>query len=316
MYTTKKYVVLADLESVRIPYSDFAKALGLLSEIGDIAACKFYGYSAKRNRDYDDFIRENNFDALSALPRKKKGRLDLRQVIDAVRLSSFPNIDGFFLLYGAGDLTPLIAYLKSRGLDVIAGVTEIDKNSQLCSKVVLFDGEDIEIKDVLKKGFKAVEPPKFTYLDEPEEEEIPQKDEPERISNEVLDYIEKIVSDDELPKAEEQSGEDEAAQEEQAAELFEEAGEEDEIHDKKIEAVLSYITEVEEDEGEESEQSIDFADPEEEQAQEEEEEEPEEEAEEEAEEEDEPILPLTAENGEVDDDLLIAQLYQLLGGLD
>ncbi|MBD5092280.1 MAG: NYN domain-containing protein [Clostridiales bacterium] len=136
---TKKYAVLADIESVRVPYSTFAAALEELSKYGEVAACKFYGYSAKRTKDYGEFIQENSYDALSALPRKRKGKLDLRQVIDAARLAQFPNIDGFFIIYGKGDITPLVAYLKAYGKDVIAGVIEDDKNSALCNKVIHLD---------------------------------------------------------------------------------------------------------------------------------------------------------------------------------
>ena len=136
---TKKYVVLADIESVRVPYSTFAAALEELSRYGEVAACKFYGYSAKRTKDYGEFIQENSYDALSALPRKRKGKLDLRQVIDAARLAQFPNIDGFFIIYGKVDITPLVAYLKAYGKDVIAGVIEDDKNSALCNKVIHLD---------------------------------------------------------------------------------------------------------------------------------------------------------------------------------
>lgn len=157
MNTSKKYVVLADIESVRVPFSAFAAALDELSQIGEIAACKFYGYSAKRTKDYGEFIQENNFDALSTLPKKRKGKLDLRQVIDAVRLAQFPNIDGFFLIYGKGDITPLIAYLKSYGMDVIAGVIEPDKNSSLCNKIIILDPDNPHIEEVLKEGYKRVE---------------------------------------------------------------------------------------------------------------------------------------------------------------
>lgn len=70
--SNKKYVVLADIESVRVPFSVFASALEELSRIGEIAACKFYGYSAKRTKDYGEFIQENSYDALSALPKREK----------------------------------------------------------------------------------------------------------------------------------------------------------------------------------------------------------------------------------------------------
>ncbi len=157
MATMKKYVVLADIESVRVPFSTFAAALEELSRIGEIAACKFYGYSAKRTKDYGEFIQENSYDALSALPKKRKGKLDLRQVIDAARLAQFPNIDGFFLIYGNGDITPLIAYLKAYGKDVVAGVLEPDKNSVLCNKVIMLDA-NAQVQTVLGTGYKKVEP--------------------------------------------------------------------------------------------------------------------------------------------------------------
>ena len=155
MAATKKYVVLADIESVRVPFSVFASALEELSRIGEIAACKFYGYSAKRTKDYGEFIQENSYDALSALPKKRKGKLDLRQVIDAARLAQFPNIDGFVLIYGNGDITPLIAYLKAYGKDVVAGVVEPDKNSVLCNKVIMLDAK-ASTQTVLNAGYKKV----------------------------------------------------------------------------------------------------------------------------------------------------------------
>ena len=158
MAATKKYVVLADIESVRVPFSAFAAALEELSRIGEIAGCKFYGYSAKRTKDYGEFIQENSYDALSALPRKRKGKLDLRQVIDAARLAQFPNIDGFFLIYGNGDITPLIAYLKAYGKDVVAGVVEPDKNSVLCNKVITLNA-NATISKVLDHGYKKVAAP-------------------------------------------------------------------------------------------------------------------------------------------------------------
>lgn len=155
MAASKKYVVLADIESVRVPFSIFASALEELSRIGEIAACKFYGYSAKRTKDYGEFIQENSYDALSALPKKRKGKLDLRQVIDAARLAQFPNIDGFFIIYGNGDITPLIAYLKAYGKDVVAGVLEPDKNSVLCNKVIYLNS-NASTQTVLNSGYKRV----------------------------------------------------------------------------------------------------------------------------------------------------------------
>ena len=157
MATTKKYVVLADIESIRVPFATFNAALEELATFGEVAVCKFYGYSAKRTKDYGEFIQENSYDALSTLPKKRKGKLDLRQVIDAARLAQYPNVDGFFLIYGKGDITPLISYLKGYGKDVIAGVIEPDKNSALCNKVITLD-LNATIQTVLPAGYKKVVP--------------------------------------------------------------------------------------------------------------------------------------------------------------
>lgn len=136
---TKKIVVLADIESVRVPFTSFEKALKEVSKYGDVAACKFYGYSAKRTKDYADFIADNNYDALSALPGKRKGKLDLRQVIDAVRASQYPNVDAFFILTGDGNIKPLINYLRGNGVEVYAGVTAPNENSAKCTATIILE---------------------------------------------------------------------------------------------------------------------------------------------------------------------------------
>jgi len=172
MAQSKKYVVLADIESVRVPFGAFAAALDEVAKLGEIAGCKFYGYSAKRTKDYGAFIQENAYDALSALPRKRKGKLDLRQVIDAARLAQYPNIDGFFLIYGSGDITPLIAYLKAYGKDVIAGVIEPDKNSVLCNKIITLD-TNATVQKVLDSGYRKVAAPAAKAAPAPKAAPVP-----------------------------------------------------------------------------------------------------------------------------------------------
>lgn len=334
MFTAKKYIVLADIESVRIPYSTFAKALNELSNYGEIAACKFYGYSSKRSKDYDEFIAENNFDALSLLPKKKRGRLDLRQVIDAVRLAQFPNIDGFFLLYGMGDITPLIAYLKSYGMDVIAGCIEPDKNAALCNKVILLGGDEPVVKDVLKKGYKPVAPMSLVYIDS----------ENEVVDDKVIeDALEKIDKTDvEQPKVDEKAEEEKLRQQEiQKAE------------DETMAAIDNLVAEAEEEVRQKqealdytpsaSEETVAMSDvkaPVEEKQDEQVKAKPEEQKPAESEKEDETKTesddgfdeselktdfdfdeaqkeePAGEENKDIDDDALLKQLYDLLGGLD
>lgn len=152
----KKYVVLADIESVRVPYSAFEKAMEELSKYGEIATCKFYGYSAKRTKDYKPFITANYYEALPPIKHKRKGKLDLRQVIDAVNISNNSAVDGFFLMYGQGDFQPLISWLKAAGYEVIAGVIEPDANSALCTSVIKLDGTGVQA-NAAYKAVKAEE---------------------------------------------------------------------------------------------------------------------------------------------------------------
>lgn len=325
MYSSKKYVVLADIESVRIPYKTFAKALNELSNYGEIAACKFYGYSSKRSKDYDEFIRENNFDALSALPKKKRGRLDLRQVIDAVRLAQFPNIDGFFLIYGQGDITPLIAYLKSYGMDVIAGVIEPDKNAALCNKAILLGGEEPVVKDVLKKGYKQVAPTELIYVDGDSENTVDEKTIEKALSDVVPEIDEtkdseptkediKQLEDETMAQVDEMMNEinselNEASETEKDGDGQVLGSENDSVSDNTDDVALPSVVADDKDENDSEDlvaadeyaddvdddnefESVDLDDEQESDDSEKDE----------------------AEN--IDDDALIAQLYKLLGGLD
>ena len=325
MYSSKKYVVLADIESVRIPYKTFAKALNELSNYGEIAACKFYGYSSKRSKDYDEFIRENNFDALSALPKKKRGRLDLRQVIDAVRLAQFPNIDGFFLIYGQGDITPLIAYLKSYGMDVIAGVIEPDKNAALCNKAILLGGEEPVVKDVLKKGYKQVAPTELIYVDGDSENTVDEKTIEKALSDVVPEINEtkdseptkediKQLEDETMAQVDEMMNEinsevNEASETEKDGDGQVLGAENDSVSDNADDVALPSVAADDKDENDSEDlvaadeyaddvdddnefESVDLDDEQESDDSEKDE----------------------AEN--IDDDALIAQLYKLLGGLD
>ena len=325
MYSSKKYVVLADIESVRIPYKTFAKALNELSNYGEIAACKFYGYSSKRSKDYDEFIRENNFDALSALPKKKRGRLDLRQVIDAVRLAQFPNIDGFFLIYGQGDITPLIAYLKSYGMDVIAGVIEPDKNAALCNKAILLGGEEPVVKDVLKKGYKQVAPTELIYVDGDSENTVDEKTIEKALSDVVPEIDEtkdseptkediKQLEDETMAQVDEMMNEinsevNEASETEKDGDGQVLGAESDSVSDNADDVALPSVAADDKDENDSEDlvaadeyaddvdddnefESVDLDDEQDSDDSEKDE----------------------AEN--IDDDALIAQLYKLLGGLD
>ena len=63
----------------------------------------------------------------------------LRQVIDATRIAENRKIDGIFLLYGKGNIKPLISYLRNLGIEVYAGVITPDENSAKCNQTIILE---------------------------------------------------------------------------------------------------------------------------------------------------------------------------------
>lgn len=114
------YAVLFDLNSTRADCEAFRKAVSGLD--GSISYCKFYSYNAKRNTDYSAYIRENGADIAVPLYNRKKVRIDMRQVIDAVTIAcTNKSIDAFFIVCAPIDCMPMLNSLKSMGKYVVLG---------------------------------------------------------------------------------------------------------------------------------------------------------------------------------------------------
>ena len=114
------YAVLADLNATRANCTSFLNALKELD--GNVVYCKFYAYNPKRDCGFSKYIRSVGADVAVPLYNRKKARIDMRQVIDAVSIScTNSNIDGFFIICAPLDCTPLLTYLKGAGKHVVLG---------------------------------------------------------------------------------------------------------------------------------------------------------------------------------------------------
>lgn len=114
------YAVLADLNSTKANCTSFLAALKKLD--GNVVYCKFYSYNPKRDCGYSRYIRSAGADVAVPLYNRKKARIDMRQVIDAVNIAcTNKSVDAFFIVCAPVDNTCLLTFLKGAGKYVVLG---------------------------------------------------------------------------------------------------------------------------------------------------------------------------------------------------
>ena len=108
------YAVLVDLNSMRLSYDSFAKALSTID--GKVAYAKLYGYNNKRNNDFNNFIKTYGAEVALPVNNRKKVRIDIRQVIDAITIAcTHKSVDAFFIICSELDSIAMINALKKLG---------------------------------------------------------------------------------------------------------------------------------------------------------------------------------------------------------
>lgn len=132
------YAVLYDLNALNVACSVFEHALKQLD--GKPVYIKLYGYNSKRNRDYTPFVREHSAHVAVPMANRKKVRIDIRQVIDAVRLScQQPSIDAFFILCAPIEAQPMLQALREAGKRVVLGILSPNGLESACDQVIVLD---------------------------------------------------------------------------------------------------------------------------------------------------------------------------------
>lgn len=136
----KRYAVLVDLQSERLGIEMFNKLIEEIKREGSVEYVKFYNYLAKRNSEFSTFIKEYGADIDLPMMSKKKVRIDMRQVIDAVRIaSSNGNIDTFLLICSEVDGIYLINELKKAGKRIEVAVTSSNSLSSKAHTEYILD---------------------------------------------------------------------------------------------------------------------------------------------------------------------------------
>lgn len=113
---------------------DFESYSILLKEVGaKYEQVKFYGYNAKKNGDFNAYIREVGAEVALPLHNRKKVRVDVRQVVDSVACAcKNPHIDALLLVCAEVDSLPMIAAIKAQGKKVFIGVESPSPVSDRC----------------------------------------------------------------------------------------------------------------------------------------------------------------------------------------
>ncbi len=122
----RKIALLLDVDNVKIGGEAFDELYQKLLDMGDVVYCKFYGYNDRKHIYLSDVISQYGYETAPFMRFKKRySQLDIRIVVDAVRLSySKPEIDTYCIVAGEGDLIPLLVELKSSGKTVVDVNTE------------------------------------------------------------------------------------------------------------------------------------------------------------------------------------------------
>ena len=132
------YAILVDLNSMRLSYESFAKAIASID--GKIAYAKLYGYNNKRNNDFNAFIKTYGVEVALPVSNRKKVRIDIRQVIDAVTIAcTRSNVDAFFIICSELDSIAMINALKKLGKRVIMGIESPSFVAEQCDGYVMLE---------------------------------------------------------------------------------------------------------------------------------------------------------------------------------
>lgn len=144
-----KIALLIDLASLRVSCEGFKKLAEDIEKTYDIVSVKFYGYVAKRNRDFNEYIAAKGYDAVTPIASRRRNKLDTRQIIDATLIGMGSTIDAVAFAVGDGDILPILSFLKLKGMDVI----DIDVVES--PYIAAFNGFVPVVQSYLREGYAA-----------------------------------------------------------------------------------------------------------------------------------------------------------------
>ena len=132
------YAVLVDLNSMRLSYDSFVKAMDKID--GKIAYAKLYGYNNKRNNDFNNFIKTYGVEVALPVSNRKKIRVDIRQVIDVITIAcTYKNVDAFFIVCSELDSIAMVNALKKLGKRVVMGIQSPSFVAEQCDSYIMLE---------------------------------------------------------------------------------------------------------------------------------------------------------------------------------
>lgn len=129
------YAVFVDLENAGAKQSTLQNIIEKVKIRGDILLGKVYGYT-DRYTELKEVLLSNTFNVVPSLRygKNQKNNLDIQLVIDAMEVAyANPLINGFCIVSGDSDYTPLVGKLKSMGKHVL-GISRSEVASNIFIK--------------------------------------------------------------------------------------------------------------------------------------------------------------------------------------
>jgi len=153
-----------DIDNAKVNLPVFESILKALRKRGRLTFVKVYGFNERKHIKFGDIIEEYGFESAPTMRFKKraKSQLDTRIFVDAVRLYyTAEHIDEYCFMAGAGDLVPLLSFLRSGGITLTTIKTpEVTGNDHMFDEAIEIDEEynpPVRLSKVqMKKRLEAI----------------------------------------------------------------------------------------------------------------------------------------------------------------
>ena len=134
-----------DIDNAKVSLPVFESILKALRKRGKLSFVKVYGFNERKHIKFGDIIEEYGFESAPTMRFKKraKSQLDTRIFVDAVKLFyTAAHIDEYCFMAGAGDLVPLLSFLRAGGVNLTTIKTpEITGNDHMFDEAIEIDEE-------------------------------------------------------------------------------------------------------------------------------------------------------------------------------
>jgi len=134
-----------DIDNAKVSLPVFESILKALRKRGRLTFVKVYGFNERKHIKFGDIIEEYGFESAPTMRFKKraKSQLDTRIFVDAVRLYyTAEHIDEYCFMAGAGDLVPLLSFLRSGGITLTTIKTpDVTGNDHMFDEAIEIDVE-------------------------------------------------------------------------------------------------------------------------------------------------------------------------------